>query len=64
MSLLSSYFDDVIDFKIYLRLSPKAMPDREKRREDGKIKIQKIEHLESFFNKIKSIFHNYVSAKK
>ena len=41
--LLSSYLDidDVINFKIYLRLSSKAMTDGEKKRE-----IQKFEYLE------------------
>ena len=48
--------------KIYLRSSSKAMADREK---EGKTEIQKFEHLEnerSFLDKIKSTFHNNLSA--
>ena len=50
---------DVINFKIYLQTTLKAMADREKKR--GR-KIQKYEYLEnekSFLDEIKSIFHSF-----
>ena len=48
--LLSSYLDsrDVIDFKIYLRSTPKAMADREKRGVDRNTKVEYLENKESF----------------
>ena len=53
---------DVINFKIYLQTTVKAMADREKKR--GR-KIQKYEYLEnekSFLDEIKSIFHSFLKA--
>ena len=53
---------DVINFKIYLQTTLKAMADREKKR--GR-KIQKYEYLEnekSFLDEIKSIFHSFLKA--
>ena len=53
---------DVINFKIYLQTTLKAMADREKKR--GR-KIQKCEYLEnekSFLDEIKSIFHSFLKA--
>ena len=50
---------DVINFKIYLQATLKAMADSEKKR--GR-KIQKYEYLEnekSFLDEIKSIFHTF-----
>ena len=54
--VLISSVGNVINFKIYLRSTFKAMADREKR---SKTVIQKFEYLEnekSFFDKIKNIF--------
>ena len=48
--------NDVINFKIYLRSTSKAMADR------GGDKIQKSEYLEnekSFLDEIKNIFHSF-----
>ena len=53
---------DVINFKVYLQTTLKAMADREKKR--GR-KIQKYEYLEnekSFLDEIKSIFHSFLKA--
>ena len=53
---------DVINFKIYLQATLKAMADREKKR--GR-KIQKYEYLEnekSFLDEIKSVFHSFLKA--
>ena len=53
---------DVINFKIYLQTTLKAMADREKKR--GR-KIQKYEYLEnekSFLDEIKSIFHSFLKS--
>ena len=53
---------DVINFKMYLQTTLKAMADREKKR--GR-KIQKYEYLEnekSFLDEIKSIFHSFLKA--
>ena len=53
---------DVINFKIYLQATLKAMADSEKKR--GR-KIQKYEYLEnekSFLDEIKSIFHSFLKA--
>ena len=52
--------DDVIDFKIFLGSSSKAMADRGK--QEGKAKIQKFVYLEnekSFLDKMKNIFHSF-----
>ena len=51
--------DDVINFKIYFRLSSKAM---NKWRKKVKTEIQNFEYLEnekSFLHEIKNIFHRY-----
>ena len=53
---------DVINFKIYLQATLKAMADSKKKR--GR-KIQKYEYLEnekSFLDEIKSIFHSFLKA--
>ena len=56
--LLSSYLvDEIINFKIFLGSSSKAMADREKKR--GRCKIQKFKYLKnekSFLDEIKNIF--------
>ena len=55
--------DDTMNFKIYLRSSCKSN-DRQGKKE-GKTEIQKFVYLEnekSFLDKIKIIFHNYLSA--
>ena len=52
--------DDVINFKIFLGSSSKAMGDRKKK--EGKTKIQKFEYLEnekSFLDEIKNSFHSF-----
>ena len=54
--------DDVINFKIYLRSSSKAMADREKKREEGIQKFEYLEIKESFFDEIQSLFHIYLRA--
>ena len=49
--------DDVINFKIFLEPTAKAMADREKKK--GKTNIQKFEYLENeenFFDEIKKHF--------
>ena len=51
--------DDVINLKIYLRSTSKAMADGEI---EGKTEIQKFEYLEnekSFLDEIKNIFHSF-----
>ena len=56
--LLSIDSCDVINFKIFLGSTAKAMADREKK--IGKTKIQKLEYREnenSFLDEIKNIFH-------
>ena len=53
---------DVINFKIYLQATLKAMADSKKKR--GR-KIQKYEYLEnekSFLDEIKSVFHSFLKA--
>ena len=53
-------FDDIINFKIYLRSSSEAMADRE-----GKTEIQKSENHEnekSILDEIESTFYNYLRA--
>ena len=50
--------DDVINFKIDLGSTPKAMADREKK----KVEVQKLEYLENekkFLDEIKNIFHSF-----
>ena len=52
--------DDVINVKIFLGSTSKAMADREKK--EGKTKIQKFEYLEnkkSFFDEIKTVSHSF-----
>ena len=52
--------DDVINFKIYIGSSSRAMADREEK--EGKMEIQKAEYLEnekSFSDEIKNIFHSF-----
>ena len=54
--------DDIINLKIYLGSSSKAMADGEKR---GRMEIQKFEYLEnkkSFLDEIKTIFHSFGRA--
>ena len=49
-----------MNFKNFLGSTSEAMADREKK--EGKTKIQKFEYLEnenSFFDKIKNIFHSF-----
>ena len=59
--LLSSYLDshDVINFKIYLLSTPKAMADRGKRRVDRNTKFEYLENKENFLDEIKNIFHSF-----
>ena len=60
--LFTSYVavNDVINLKIFLESTSKAMADTEKKA--GKTKIQKFEYLEnekSFLDEIKNIFHGF-----
>ena len=48
--------DDVINFKIYYRLSSKTITDMEKRREDRKVEY--LENGKSFLDETKRIFNN------
>ena len=51
--------DGIINFKIFLGSTSKAMAGREK---EGKTKIQKFKYLKnekSFLDEIKNIFHSF-----
>ena len=61
--ILVQSIDDVINFQIYLQSSFQAIADI--RKKEGKREIQKFEYLgskKSFFDEIKSIFHNFLRA--
>ena len=61
--VLIQTIDNIMNFKIYLRSSSKAMANRQKKM--GRTEIQKIEYLEkkeSFVDEIKSSFHSFWRA--
>ena len=53
-----------MNLKIYLWLSAKPTIGREKKGEVGNTTIWISREQKSFFDEIKSIFHNYLRAKK
>ena len=52
--------DDVMNFKIYLQSSSKAMADRQNKSEEQKYK--NLQNEKSFLDEIKSIFHSFSRA--
>ena len=59
--VLIKTIDDAINFKIYLRLSSKAMANRKKCETDGNTKFEYLENEKSFQDET-SIFDNYLRA--
>ena len=53
---------DIINFKIYLQTTLKAMADREKKRGRQILKYEYLENEKSFLDEIKSIFHSFLKA--
>ena len=52
--------DDVINFKIYLPSSSKAMVSRQKKEKTNMQKLEYLENEKNFLDEIKSIFDNYL----
>ena len=57
--VLNQTVDDVINFKIYLRSTPKLMADNGKRGVDRNTKFEYFKNKESFLDEIKNIFHSF-----